>query len=122
MVVKPNYQSTDFAFVKIGAFLLRTVIVHLQKIVQNLFSYVIMVKKVERGILMTEKILLLPGANGTELTRMLARFHKNSLGLRIMNAAELARFALMRSGIVPVISLLTCGRVRLSYVHECFCQ
>ena len=49
---------------------------------------------------MTEKILLLPGANGTELTRMLARFNKNSLGLRIMNAAELARFALMRSGIV----------------------
>ena len=49
---------------------------------------------------MTEKILLLPGANGTELTRMLARFNKNSLGLRIMNAAELARLALMRSGIV----------------------
>ena len=47
---------------------------------------------------MTEKILLLPGANGTELTRMLARFNCNSLGLRIMNPAELARFALMRSG------------------------
>lgn len=49
---------------------------------------------------MTEKIMLLPGANATELTRMLARFHKNSLGLRIMNATEFARFALMRSGIV----------------------
>lgn len=49
---------------------------------------------------MTEKILLLPGANGTELTRMLARFHKNTLGLRIMNAAQAARFALMRSGLV----------------------
>ena len=49
---------------------------------------------------MTESILLLPGVNGTELIRMLARFHNNSLGLRIMNAAEFARFALMRSGIV----------------------
>lgn len=49
---------------------------------------------------MTEKILLLSGANGTELIRMMARFHKNSLGLRIMNAAEFARFALMRSGII----------------------
>lgn len=49
---------------------------------------------------MTEKILLLPGANGTELIRTMARFHKNSLGLRIMNAAQFARFALMRSGIV----------------------
>jgi len=28
---------------------------------------------------MTEKILLLPGANGTELTRMLARFNKIAL-------------------------------------------
>lgn len=55
---------------------------------------------------MTEKILLLPGANGTELIRMLARFHQNSLGLRIMNAAELARFALMRSGIVLEESFL----------------
>lgn len=55
---------------------------------------------------MTEKILLLPGANGTELTRMLARFHKNTLGMRIMNAAEFARFALMRSGIVSEKSFL----------------
>ena len=49
---------------------------------------------------MTERILLLPGANGTELLRMMARFRKNTLGLRIMNAAEFARFALMRSGVV----------------------
>ncbi len=55
---------------------------------------------------MTEKILLLPGANGTELTRMLARFQKNTLGLRIMNAAEFARFALMRSGIILEESFL----------------
>ena len=55
---------------------------------------------------MTEKILLLSGANGTELIRMMARFHKNSLGLRIMNAAEFARFALMRSGIILEESFL----------------
>lgn len=55
---------------------------------------------------MTEKILLLPGANGTELIRMMARFRKNSLGMRVMNAAEFARFALIRSGIVPEESFL----------------
>lgn len=55
---------------------------------------------------MTEKILLLSGANGTELTRMMARFHNNSLGLRIMNAAEFARFVLMRSGILLEESFL----------------
>ena len=47
-------------------------------------------KKVERGIIMTETILLLPGVNGTELIRMMARFQKNSFGLRIMNATEFA--------------------------------
>ena len=55
---------------------------------------------------MTETILLLPGVNGTELIRMMARFQKNSLGLRIMNATEFARFALMRSGIVLEESFL----------------
>ena len=55
---------------------------------------------------MTETILLIPGANGTELLRMMARFRKNSLGLRIMNGAEFARFALMRSGIVLEESFL----------------
>lgn len=55
---------------------------------------------------MIEKILLLSGVNGTELTRMMARFGKNSLGLRIMNGAEFARFALMRSGIVLEESFL----------------
>ena len=55
---------------------------------------------------MIEKILLLSGANGTELIRMMARFHCNSLGLRIMNAAEFARFVLMRSGIILEESFL----------------
>lgn len=70
---------------------------------------------------MTETILLLPGANGTELTRMLARFHKNSLGMRIMSPAELARFALMRSGIVPEENFLPRKQepaVIDSFIHE----
>ena len=47
---------------------------------------------------MKETIILAPSLNGTELLRTLARFGKNTIGLRIMNAVELARFALMRSG------------------------
>lgn len=49
---------------------------------------------------MRETILLAPGANGTELLRTLARFGNNSFGLRIMNAAELSKFAFMKSGVV----------------------
>lgn len=48
---------------------------------------------------MKETILLAPGANGTELLRMLARFGKNTLGLRVMNAVELSKYALMYCGI-----------------------
>ena len=50
---------------------------------------------------MNEWILLIPGANGTELIRTLAKFGKNTLGLRVMNPTEFARFALMRSGVIP---------------------
>lgn len=46
---------------------------------------------------MQERILIAP--NGTELMRMLAKNGVSTLGLRIMQPAELARFALMRSGI-----------------------
>ena len=55
---------------------------------------------------MKEMILLAPGANGTELTRMLARFGRNTLGMRVMNATELAKFALMHSGIVVTENFL----------------
>lgn len=48
---------------------------------------------------MQETIILAPGANGTELLRTMAKFGKNTLGLRIMGALELAQTALMRSGI-----------------------
>ena len=47
---------------------------------------------------MQERILLAP--NGTDLIRTLARNGCNTIGLRIMQPAELAQFALMRSGIV----------------------
>ena len=46
---------------------------------------------------MQERILIAP--NGTELLRTLARKGVSTLGLRIMQPAELAQFALMRSGI-----------------------
>lgn len=49
---------------------------------------------------MQETILLAPGANNTEFIRTLAKFGKNTIGLRIMNAGELAKYALMHSGIV----------------------
>ncbi|MDO4961351.1 MAG: PD-(D/E)XK nuclease family protein [Eubacteriales bacterium] len=48
---------------------------------------------------MTERIILAPGLNGTELLRSLAKFGVNTIGLRIMGAVELARTALIRSGI-----------------------
>ena len=48
---------------------------------------------------MRETIILAPGLNGTELTRSLALHGVDTIGLRVMNAAELARLALMRSGI-----------------------
>ena len=42
---------------------------------------------------------LAPGLNGNELTRSLALHGINCIGMRICGAAELARLALMRSGI-----------------------
>lgn len=48
---------------------------------------------------MREKIILTPGCNGTELQRALARFGVNTIGYRIVSDVELAKIALMRSGI-----------------------
>ena len=48
---------------------------------------------------MREKIILAPGLNGNEMMRSLALHGKNCIGVRICGAAELARLALMRSGI-----------------------
>ena len=48
---------------------------------------------------MKEKIILAPGLNGNELMRSLALHGINCIGIRICGAAELARLALLRSGI-----------------------
>lgn len=48
---------------------------------------------------MEERIILAPGIKGSELTKSLALHGVNSMGLRICGAVELARMALMRSGI-----------------------
>ena len=48
---------------------------------------------------MREKIILAPGANGGELTKSLAMHGMNCFNLRIVSAGELARIAMMRSGI-----------------------
>ena len=56
---------------------------------------------------MKESIVIAPGANGTELLRSLARHGVNTIGLRVEGAAELARIALMRSGICVTESYLS---------------
>ena len=48
---------------------------------------------------MRECIILAPGANGTELIRSMAKYGRNSLGMRIMSPTELAKYALMKSGV-----------------------
>jgi len=48
---------------------------------------------------MKEKIIIAPGLNGNELMRSLALHGINCIGMRICGAAELARLALMRSGV-----------------------
>ncbi len=48
---------------------------------------------------MREKIILAPGLNGKELIGSLALHGVNCIGVRVCGAAELARLALMRSGI-----------------------
>lgn len=48
---------------------------------------------------MKEKIILAPGANGTELTKSMAMHGVNCFNIRICGASELARLLLMRSGI-----------------------
>jgi len=48
---------------------------------------------------MTETIILAPGAGSSELLRTLAKFGKNTLGLRVLSRTELAKYALMKNGI-----------------------
>ena len=48
---------------------------------------------------MRERIILAPGVNGSELIKSLATHGVNCFNLRIVGAGELARIAMMRSGI-----------------------
>ena len=48
---------------------------------------------------MKERIILAPGLNGNELTKELAQYGINCFNTRIVGAGELARIALLRSGI-----------------------
>ena len=48
---------------------------------------------------MRETLLFAPGASGAELLRSLAGSGVNTIGYRIVGAAELARIALMKSGL-----------------------
>ncbi len=56
---------------------------------------------------MKETIIFAPGSNGTELLRTLARFGKNTLGIRILNSTALSKIAIMRSGIALKETFLT---------------
>lgn len=48
---------------------------------------------------MREQIILVSGVNESELLRTFAKFKNNTIGLRVVNATELAKIALMKSGI-----------------------
>ena len=48
---------------------------------------------------MKERIILAPGTKASELLRTLAKFGKSTIGLRIVSPVELAKTALMKSGI-----------------------
>jgi len=58
---------------------------------------------------MREKIILAPGANGDELKKSLAMHGSNCFNLRICGAGELARLAMMRSGISVTGEFISAG-------------
>lgn len=55
--------------------------------------------RMQIGEVVIDRFVLAPGANGTELLRMLARWGKPQLSMRIVNAPEIAETALIRCGI-----------------------
>ncbi len=67
---------------------------------------------------MKETIVFAPGSSGAELLRSLARFGRNTLGYRVVSAAELARTALMKSGIAAAGGFLP--RKSEPAVIDCF--
>ncbi len=66
---------------------------------------------------MREKIILAPGANGSELAKSLAMHGVNSFNLRIVSAGELARMGLMRSGIAVTEDFIS-SREEVTIVAE----
>ena len=56
---------------------------------------------------MKERIILAPGVSETEMLRTLAKSGVNTMGWRFMNAAQLAKTALMKSGITIEETFLT---------------
>lgn len=66
---------------------------------------------------MREKIIIAPGANGSELTKSLAMHGVNSFNLRIIGAGKLARMGFMRSGI-PVKEDFISSREEVTIVAE----
>lgn len=56
---------------------------------------------------MREKIILAPGVSGTEILRTMAKFGVNTMGVRFMNAVELSKTALARSGVSTSAEFLT---------------
>lgn len=66
---------------------------------------------------MKERIVLAPGANGRELLKSLAMHGVRSVNLRIVSGGELARIALMRSGI-PIAEQMMSFREETAIVAE----
>ncbi len=56
---------------------------------------------------MNERIILAPGVSETEMLRTLAKSGVNTIGWRFMNAAQLAKTALMKSGVYIEETFLT---------------
>ena len=56
---------------------------------------------------MKETIIIAPSANNSELLRTLAKFGRNTLGVRIFSRTELAKYALMHSGVSVTEAFLT---------------
>lgn len=70
---------------------------------------------------MKETIILAPGASGSELLRTLAKFGRNTMGYRVFSRVELAKYALMKSGISITEEFLTAkeeASVIYSFLNE----
>ena len=55
---------------------------------------------------MKETFVFAPGVNGAELLRSLSKYGRNTLGYRVVDATELARMALMKSGVAATEGFL----------------